>query len=214
MEKLAIYGAGGLGREISQLIEHVNAGQLRWDVIGFFDDHKPTGEKVDGLPVLGSMDALNRIHEPLALVVAIANPRLRYSIVRRIDNSNVFFPTLCHPSTALHPSRNEIGKGCIITAGCIFTTGIRLGDFVIVNLATTVGHDVELSDFTSVMPGVRLSGNVKVAEQSFIGTGASILQNLRIGKRSTIGAGAVVTKDFPDESVVVGIPAKMKSQSV
>ena len=45
-------------------------------------------------------------------------------------------------------------------------------------------------------------------ENVVIGSGAQILGPVVIGKNSLIGANAVVTKDVPDKSIMVGIPAK------
>ena len=41
-----------------------------------------------------------------------------------------------------------------------------------------------------------------------VGSGAQILGPIRIGKNAKIGANAVVTKDVPENGVMVGIPAK------
>ena len=54
-------------------------------------------------------------------------------------------------------------------------------------------------------------GKIYVGEHTFIGTGAIIMPGVTIGKRCVIGAGAVVTKDIPNNSVVVGVPAKVIS---
>ncbi|MCI9868149.1 serine acetyltransferase [Rhizobium skierniewicense] len=50
-----------------------------------------------------------------------------------------------------------------------------------------------------------------VGDESFLGSGAKVIGHIRLGKRSAVGANAVVTKDFPDDSVVGGIPAKLLS---
>ena len=52
-------------------------------------------------------------------------------------------------------------------------------------------------------------GAIKVGFRSFIGYGVIIMPGVTIGKRCVIGAGAVVTKDIPDHSVAVGVPAKV-----
>ena len=41
-----------------------------------------------------------------------------------------------------------------------------------------------------------------------IGIGAKIIGGVRIGKNSTVGTNAVVTKSFPEQSILVGAPAK------
>ena len=50
-----------------------------------------------------------------------------------------------------------------------------------------------------------------VADNSLIGMGATLLNGVRIGRNSIVGANALVTvgKEFPDNSLIVGAPAKM-----
>ncbi len=50
---------------------------------------------------------------------------------------------------------------------------------------------------------------VLIGEDCWIGAGASILAGVTIGNGCVIGANAVVTKDLPDYSIAVGVPAKV-----
>ncbi|HEY8935031.1 MAG TPA: acetyltransferase [Cyclobacteriaceae bacterium] len=206
---LAIYGAGGFGRETALLIQQINTVSVQWNVIGFFDDGLPAGTMVDGLLVLGGIGELNQYSKSLALAVAIADPVMRKSIVSKIESPDVFYPVIIHPSAIVEQGRNKIGRGSIITANCILTTGISLGNFVIVNLATTLGHDVVLDDYCSIMPGCHISGNCKMGECTMMGTGSRTLQNLTIGKKCKIGAGAVLINSFEDGVTIVGVPGRV-----
>lgn len=213
MNNLAIYGAGGFGRETALMIEQINAVQKIWNLVGFFDDGLTAGEKVNGREVLGDIDTVNQVKEPLALAVAIAAPFIRRNVVEAIKNPLINYPVLKHPAAMIGDETNFFGRGTIITAGCILTTSIVLGEFVIINLASTVGHDVSLGSFCTVMPGCSISGNVSLVEGTLVGTGARILQNLSVAKDSQIGAGAVVTKSFEEPGVVLtGVPAKIKGE--
>lgn len=209
---LAIYGAGGLGREIALMVDQINAHKPEWNVIGFFDDGKAKGQVIDGLRVLGGIKEINEWKIGLSLSIAIADPVKRERLVSKIDNQNIDYPSLIHPASNTGSKGNHIGRGCIITQGCIFTIGITLRDFVIINLNTTVGHDVTIGSFSSVMPGCNISGSVTIGEASLIGTGAMILQNISIGNRCKIGAGAVITKNFGDRLTVVGVPGKVMNK--
>ncbi len=51
-------------------------------------------------------------------------------------------------------------------------------------------------------------GKVVIKEGAYIGSRCIIMPGVTIGKRSLVGAGSVVTKDVPEEMIVVGIPAK------
>lgn len=52
-------------------------------------------------------------------------------------------------------------------------------------------------------------GKIFIGENTFIGMGAYIMPNVKIGNNCVIGARSIVTKDIPDNSVVVGSPAKI-----
>ena len=208
MKKIAIIGAGGWGREVALLVAQINKVKPSWELLGFYDDNLPPGTKVDGAPVLGKVENLNAIDSNTSVVVAVASPRDRKEIVGRISNPHVSYPSIVHPNANPGHPGNGFGQGCVISEGCTLTVGVTLRDFVILNLASTIGHDVELGQFTSVMPGCHISGNVKVGSGTLIGTGATVLQNISIGGASVIGAGAVVTKSFPPRSKLLGVPAK------
>ncbi len=65
---------------------------------------------------------------------------------------------------------------------------------------------------SKVAPSLRLlesKGPVIIEENVWIGEGACIMPNLTIGAGSIIGANAVVTKSFPPNSIIGGVPARL-----
>ncbi|MFN8313195.1 MAG: acetyltransferase [Cyclobacteriaceae bacterium] len=210
MKKIAIYGAGGFGREVAWMLNQINRVKPTWEVIGYFDDARTAGERIGALPVLGGISVVNSWKEELSMAVAVANPVMRMELIQKINNDQINYPTLIHPNCDAGDPINQFGKGCILTAGCILTTSVTLHDFVIINIQATVGHDVVLGSYTTVMPGSSISGNVQIGASSMIGAGARVLQNLRLGHHIIVGAGAVVTKDAGDNKTLLGIPANEK----
>ena len=208
MRDLAIYGAGGFGRETALMIEQINSIGRQWNLIGFYDDKIPKNNVIDNYPILGGLQEAKSMRSNVSLALAIADPVLRENLRKALKGSPIQYPSLVHPAALTGSATNKIGEGCIITAGCVFTTGIALEDFCIINLATTIGHDVRIGRCTTVMPGCNISGNVSIGNSSMIGTGVQILQNLTLGEACKVGAGAVVTKSFGDNVTIVGIPAK------
>jgi sugar O-acyltransferase (sialic acid O-acetyltransferase NeuD family) len=213
MRDLAIIGAGDFGREVALLVHQINKAKPTWNLSGFYDDNLQKGSYVFKLPVLGGVTAIKNGDKKTSLVIGISNPQVKKSIVEKLAGQGFDFPSLISPSCEVGDADNSIGKGCIITAGCILTVNVTIGDFVIINLATTVGHDAHIGVFTSIMPHCSISGGAKIGSACYFGTGSSILQNLSIGNGSIIGAGAVVTKSFPANAKLIGIPAINKNET-
>lgn len=122
---------------------------------------------------------------------------------------------------------NNIGENSTITtpfAGAAFDK-IKIGNNVFINnncLAMARGG-ITIEDDVMIAGNVQLLSNnhdeyerqiltceeIIIRKGAWIGAGATILPGVTIGKYAIVGAGAIVTKDVPDYSVVVGIPAKV-----
>jgi len=206
-KKIAIIGAGGFGREVKWLIDSINAHQNKWDFVGYYDDDLSERNHIEQKLLIGNINDLNSVNEALAVVIAIGNPKVKRKIVEQLNNSNLYFPSLLHPN-CLIGNNVVINQGTIICASNIITCDVLIDEFVILNLACTVGHDTTIKSYCSIMPTVNISGEVLMEECVYVGTGAKIINQINIGSNSIIGAGAVVTKDIPPNSTAVGIPAK------
>lgn len=107
----------------------------------------------------------------------------------------------------------EIGNHSTISSynKIIFEKDVLTGPHVFIS---DHNHEYSNPDIAVCNQGVRCGDGDKVVigEGSWIGTNAVIIGNVRIGKHSVIGANAVVTKDIPDYSVAVGIPARVVRQ--
>lgn len=207
MKKIAIVGAGGFGREVKMLIDQINLVHMEYELIGFYDDKVYSG-LINGVPYLGAIEDIAHVDFPLALAVSVAEPHAKRKIVNSITNPLVDFPNLIHPSVLVGHDEVVLGRGNIICAGVIITVNIEIGNFVILNLGCTVGHDTKVLDYCSFMPSVNISGEVLIEEGVYGGTGSKIINQLTVGSYTIIGAGAVVSKTLPPKCTAVGIPAK------
>jgi sugar O-acyltransferase (sialic acid O-acetyltransferase NeuD family) len=214
MRDLAIYGAGGLGRELFCMIDAVNKSLLvddKYHFIGFFDDGKTAGTEISHFgKVLGGMDAVNAWEKPLCVVIAVGSPASRFAISSRIVNDLVEFPNFIHPSFYVSdPETFVIGKGNVIVSHCTATVNITIGDFNLFNGSVSMGHDDVIGNCNVIMPSTRISGEVKMGDRNLIGVGSIIIQQIKIGTGVTLGAGAVLMTKPKDNSTYIGNPAKI-----
>lgn len=82
---------------------------------------------------------------------------------------------------------------------------ISIGNNVTITNSTILTHDASLKKII----GYSKIGCVDIGDDVFVGYGSIILPNVKIGNHVIIGAGNVVTHDIPDDSVAVGVPAKV-----
>ena len=208
MNQIVIFGAGGFGREIQWLIERINEVSPQWEIKGYIDDGVSSGTVIDGYSVLGGSEYLLTYESELAVACAVGNARTRKKIIDNISrNKKLTFPNLIDPSVHMS-KRIEFGRGNLICAANILTVDIQIGDFNIINLDCTVGHDVEMASYITIYPSVNISGCVSIGELCEIGTGTQIIQEKEITDEVIIGAGSVIMKDVKESGTYVGVPAR------
>jgi sugar O-acyltransferase (sialic acid O-acetyltransferase NeuD family) len=209
---IAIWGTGGFAREVHEVLRSINeradSSRNSWQIVGYLDDNVAShGTQLHGLPVLGGSDWLAQ-HPDTGIAVGVGSPKSRRRIVERLTGlGHTNFPTLVHPLTWIG-SAVHLGLGTIVCAGCMITTDIHVGDFSILNLSCTVGHDARIEPFVTLAPAVNVSGNVVIETGCDIGTNACLIQGVRVGHWSVCGAGATVVKDLPANCTAVGSPAR------
>jgi sugar O-acyltransferase (sialic acid O-acetyltransferase NeuD family) len=208
IEKVVIIGTGGFGREVLDVLEAVNQVETRYEILGFITEpgFQNPGELINDKPVLGYYDWLEQNKDQVRAICGVGAPATRLRLIRQAEQMGVQFFSVIHPRAIL-TRWVKLGTGSIITAGCILTNNITIGEHVHLNLDCTVGHDVVIEDCVTVSPGVHISGNVRLEEGSFIGTGANLIEGKTVGRWAVVGAGSVVVKDVPANSTAVGIPA-------
>lgn len=211
MKDIAIYGAGGLGREVAAMLEYMTWNNPEgWNFLGFFDDGKKAGDEIDGLGrVLGGINDLNKINRPLSVALCFGDPATTSLIFSKITNPLISFPNLiCIDFFVSNRKTLKLGQGNVILGSCISTVGVSLGNFNLLNGSVTLGHDVNIGDYNVFMPGCRISGEVSIGNECLFGAGCFVKQQLTIPDRVTLSPlSPLLTKPKPD-SLYIGNPAK------
>lgn len=102
--------------------------------------------------------------------------------------------------------------GCQLQMGAKIGKGVNLGNG---GLGIVIHRHAVVENNVIIAPNVTIAGTSKkvgapyIGENTFVGTGARLLGPIKIGKNCYIGANAVVLNDIPDNSLAVGIPAKV-----
>jgi len=137
-------------------------------------------------------------------------------IVQRILRVNGDSPWIVHyTSRVICPERIHLGKNVWISfavSGNCYIQG---------------GNGIRIGDETIFAPGVKIiSANhqlralaqwapddpIEIGNNCWIGANAVILPGVKLAERCVVGAGAVVTKSFPADSIIVGVPAKSQAR--
>jgi galactoside O-acetyltransferase len=161
---------------------------------------------------------------------------VRFQVPRRITlGRRVFIGQYCYldGQTSFLRLGNDVhlARLCTLRAG---ESGIILHDNVGINTRSYLEGNggVEVGANTLFSPGVHcISGNhvfddrevpikyqgtqygkITIGEDCWLGTSVTVLPGVTIGCGSVIGAGAVVTKDVPELSIAVGVPARVVGQ--
>jgi len=86
---------------------------------------------------------------------------------------------------------------------------VTIGDRVLIGPNVSLVTDAHDTEVESRDQGIQFAKPIVVGEKCWLGAGATVLPGVTIGKRSVVGAGAVVTRDVPDDCLVLGVPARV-----
>lgn len=111
--------------------------------------------------------------------------------------------------------RISIGRGCHVGERCFLWAGDSTGR-------------IEIGDHVSLAPGVFITASdyrfergrpfreqpkdekdIKIGNDVWLGASVVVTAGVTIGDGCIVGAGAVVTRDLPENSIAVGVPAKI-----
>ena len=197
---LAIYCAGGLGREVIEFARSIN----RWENIIFVDD--VTSEKViSDANVLRFLE-VEQFRGNLEFVIANGEPAVREVLYHKIKDAGYPLGTLISPYCSIL-SKTEIGEGCILY-DCVISTNVHIGANVLMNGKVLIGHDTVIGEHSVLSTLNFLGGDTYIGKRVYIAPGAMVKDRIHIGDDAIISLGAVVLRNVRAESIMIGNPAR------
>lgn len=205
---MIVVGAGGFATQVHDLL--FNLGLTNGLV--FYDDINRHNQRfLDHYKILHSADEVNEYFlasNDRRFVLGVGRPALRKQFYDLFTSFGGEPYTAISRNSIIGPYQVFIGKGVAILSLSVIESTVRIGNGCLLNLNTIVTHDTIVGDFCEIGPGVRISGSCTIGDNVFIGTGAVLLPKIKVGSNSIIGAGSVVVDDIPDNTTVVGVPAR------
>lgn len=206
-KEIIIIGAGGHALVVKEAL--LLSGE---QVVGFVDMVSPQrkGELLNGFPIIGGLQELFNLSksEEILCAIGFGHCMARFRLISELDNQNISLHTVIHPRAIVSPSA-LIGSGVYIGPNAVVEAHSNIGDGSIINCGVCACHECVIGRATSICPGVQIGGKTIVGDRTWLGIGVTCIDKIRIGKGSFVGAGSVVVSDIPENSFVVGVPARV-----
>lgn len=111
----------------------------------------------------------------------------------------------------------RLAFGCQLGNGTVFGKNVQLGYGglgVVIHGRAAIGNNVNIGTNVTIGGTNKHPEVPQIGDNSFIATGAKILGPVKVGKNCVVGANAVLLQDLPDNSLAVGIPAKIVKTNI
>ncbi len=131
------------------------------------------------------------------------------------QKNKIWFPLFLITMVILQ--RYKYKYGIVISPKTNIGPGLYIGHFggIVINSEAKIGKNLNISQGVTIGMANRgeNKGVATIGDNVYIGPGAKIVGAVKIGNNVAIGANCVVTKNVPDNAVVVGVPGRVISMN-
>ena len=206
-KSVLVYGAGKGGETVSETLELGN----EFEVVAFIDDNI-SGSFLER-PVYSVNEQNVLLKENIKrIIIAIANGKKRCFLGIELEKSGFELINAIHPNSFISPTAT-LGKGNHIKSGAIIDTNTTIGNNNIIDNGVIIAHDNNIGNGCHLAPGCVLGSSIEINDYSILGIGSSITTKVKIGKGCIISLNTSVINDVADNSLVEGVPGKIKGKT-
>ena len=209
---LGIYGTGGSGKELLEMLQECNEYSKNICKIVMIDDTKPIGN-FRGKECYPFEEFSKRFNiDKTKIVIALGEPKYRAMLAEKVLEKGYSLASIIHPTASISPTANieagvVIRMGCVVSADSVVRQNTWLQNYVVVGHDAVIGENCQISNFVSI------SGNAVIGDNVYIGPSAVIREKRNIGNNVIVSMGAMVTNDVPDNKIAIGNPAHSMVQN-
>jgi UDP-N-acetylbacillosamine N-acetyltransferase len=199
--EILIYGAGGHGRSIADVILTNNP----YAKLVFIDENAKDNEKIFDFDVVKDFPWKKKDS-----IIAIGDNVKRGKKYAEINEDCLI---------VVKSTKAYVGKDAQIKCGCFIGNYCHIGPEAviakgsIINTASVIEHEVHIGEFCHIGPHACVCGRVSLENYVFLGAGATVIDKIKICSHVIIGAGAVVVADINESGTYLGVPAKKRINS-
>lgn len=197
---LAIYCAGGLGKEIIALARSV----MRWEEIIFVDDIT-NAEWYEQAKVY-RFEEIKALKDNVEFVIASGEPAVREKIYLKIKDAGYAMATLIDNGCAIHPSA-RIDEGCILY-DCNISADVLIKPNVFISTKAAIGHDVTVQENSIISAFCFIGGFSLLEERVYMGAGSMVKDRIKVRHDSILSLGAVILRNTKPKAIMLGNPAQ------
>lgn len=204
-EVLGIYGIGGTGWEIYELVPELK--DDKWKKVVFIDDTKECC-LLDGVECVPFSVFIEKYPYNVAeVVISLGEPKYRELLYDKVVAQNYTLATLIHPEAYIS-KRAKFGQGVIVKARAMLSN-VTIDDNTLVADLSTLGHGVVIGKHCVISGHTTVNGGSVLEDNVYVGVSANIRESVRIGRFSIVSMAAAVFKDVGQEQIVMGNPARV-----
>lgn len=207
--QLIVFGSA----EIARLARFYFENDSSYSVSAFVvDDAYVDADSLDGLPLLGFSQALERFPpQEYEMHVAISYRgfnRLRSEKYDQAKEVGYRLASYICTKSALWPDL-DVGDNCFILENQTIQPTVHIGNNVVIWSGNHIGHGSIIGDHTYIASHVVICGHCNIGKRCFLGVNSTIRDFCSIGDDCFISMDASVTANLPPESVAIGHGAEI-----
>ncbi|HIP34127.1 MAG TPA: hypothetical protein EYG89_05335 [Bacteroidia bacterium] len=213
MKKLVILGGSGIGMIAASIANDLGY----YQVLGFLNDVIKTGTligKFNKIPVIGTTNDIEKhlLDKDTYFFIGYVGMQNEKQVYEKITSFKIpsnRFATLIHPSAIIPKGFCSIGNGVMMAPLSQLSPDTTVEDNCILLPNSFLGHDSIMKQFSHIATNGVVGANVIIGKAVHIGSNATIREKVTIGDFSLIGASSMVLKDVPENTIIIGNPARI-----